>query len=76
MSIALALLAACGDDSPAPATVLIGSVIDGATEEPLPGAEVQVAFGAEVEANVLTDEAGRFQLQFPAPAGPGSQSLE
>ncbi|MGB0132589.1 hypothetical protein, partial [Dokdonella sp.] len=35
-----------------------------------------VAFGAEVKTNVLTDEAGRVPVQFPAPAGPGCQSLE
>jgi hypothetical protein len=56
--------------------VLIGSVVDRATDEPLRGAEVKVIAGAQVEAGVLTDDEGRFQLQFPAPAGPGSQALE
>ncbi|MGB0135550.1 carboxypeptidase regulatory-like domain-containing protein [Dokdonella sp.] len=74
--LAMAMLVACGDDPTPTMTVIGGSVRDEATEEPVRGAEVRVMSGAELQASALTDETGRFQLQFPANAGPGSQSLE
>lgn len=74
--VAMALFVACGGDPTPTMTVIGGSVRDETTEEPLRGVEVQVMAGAEVEASALTDEAGRFQLQFPDTAGPGSRSLE
>jgi hypothetical protein len=76
LCIALAILAGCHDD-PAPSmTVVIGSVQDGATDEPLRGVEVAIGSGTQVDASALTDDAGKFQLQFDAPPGAGFHSFE
>ena len=64
IGIALALVAGC-HPTPAPiTTAVIGSVRDAATDEPLAGARVSLALGAQGEASALTAPDGKFDLKF------------
>lgn len=58
------------------ATVVLGSTVDGATEAALAGADIVVKSDAVVRATTRSDESGKFQLTFDAPAGSGTQSVE
>lgn len=74
--IFLALMSGCQDDPAPNATVVIGNVRDAATDEALRGVEVAIVTDTQTRVGVLTDDAGKFQLQFDAPPGAGSRSFE
>jgi len=68
-----ALFCCTGADA---ATVVLGTAVDGATDAALAGAEIVLTSDAEVRARALSDENGKFQLQFDASAAAGVKSFE
>lgn len=76
LCIVLVVVAACREEPTPAMTVVIGRVQDGATDEPLRGVEVAIGPGTLAAARALSDDAGKFQLQFEAPPGEGSHALE
>ncbi|MGQ0801467.1 MAG: hypothetical protein ACT4NL_15320 [Pseudomarimonas sp.] len=56
--------------------MIIGGVVDGATDGPLVGVLIEVKQGSQTLARGITDKAGRFRLQFDAPAAAGPRAFE
>ena len=76
LGILFLLLLGCRDEPAAGVTVIIGNVRDAATDEPLRGVKVAIVTDTQTRVDALSDDLGKFQLQFDAPRGAGSRSLE
>lgn len=75
LCIAAGLLVACTHGSTPAVTVIIGNVMDGATDTPLEGAEVVARSGSTVKASAFSDREGNYQLQFDVPSAEGAHAF-